>query len=308
VKLMAKAKSKGSISVIIVPHSKYNTRRFTLSERASPILLGGAIVFSLAIVAFLIDYVTMTVTRAKYHELQRRVRRQEEVLASYETQVKGLQQALDKMESYVKKLNVYVGLKDTEKITETGLGGGGDPVEDSGPGPSAAPAPQEISLSQVQDLNRKAESIQKNLVTLSDIADSNTVQLASTPSIWPTVGWVAAGFGYRTDPFTQKRQFHYGIDIATSYGNQIVAPADGIVVETKTDRISGRTIVISHGWGITTHYFHLDKWLVHPGQKVKRGDVIGLVGKSGKATGPHLHYEIRVNDKAQNPMDYILEE
>ncbi len=302
------AKSKGRFSVIIVPHSKSNTRRFTLSERASRILMGAAVLFCLAIVAFLVDYFTMTVTRVKYHDLQRQTRRQEETLATYQTQVKGLQTTIDKMESYVKKLNVYMGLKDTEKITETGLGGGDDPPQDLVSGPSEAPSPQELSLSHVQDLSRKADGLQKNLITLSDIAENRSVQLASTPSIWPTVGWVAAGFGYRTDPFTLMRQFHYGLDIATSYGNPVIAPADGIVVETKNDRIMGRAIVISHGWGITTHYFHLDKWLVRPGQKVKRGDVIGLVGKSGKATGPHLHYEVRVNDKAQNPITYIYEE
>jgi len=301
-------KSKGSLSVFVVPHSKSNTRRFTLSQRASRILLGSVIVFSLAIIAFLVDYFTMTITRVKYRELQKQTRRQEETMATYENQVKGLQTTIERMESYVKKLNVYVGLKDTEKITETGLGGGDDPAQDLASGPSEAPPPQELSLSHVQDLSRKADSLQKNLMMLSDIAENKSVQLASTPTIWPTVGWLAAGFGYRTDPFTQKRQFHYGIDIATSYGNPIIAPADGIVVETKTDRITGKAIVISHGWGVTTHFFHLDKWLVRPGQKVKRGDVIGLVGKSGKATGPHLHYEVRVNDKAQNPIIYIYEE
>lgn len=301
-------KSKGSLSVFIVPHSKSNTRRFTLSQRASRILLGSAIVFSLAMIAFLVDYFTMTVTRVKYRELQKQTRRQEETLATYRTQVQGLQKTIAKTESYVKKLNVYAGLKDTDKITETGLGGGGDPAEDPGSGPSEAPPQQELNLSQIQDLSRKADSLQKNLMTLNDFFESNSVLLASTPSIWPTVGWVAGGFGYRTDPFTQKRQFHNGIDIATSYGNQIIAPADGIVVETKTDRITGKAVVISHGWGVTTHFFHLDKWLVRPGQKVKRGDVIGQVGKTGKATGPHLHYEVRVNDKAQNPISYILEE
>ncbi|MBN2206665.1 MAG: peptidoglycan DD-metalloendopeptidase family protein [Candidatus Aminicenantes bacterium] len=301
-------KSKGSLSVIIVPHSESSTRRITLSRRASRILIGGAILFSLAIVVFLADYVTMSFTRAKYRDLQRETQEQREMLAAYETQVTSLRATIDKMESYVKKLNVYAGLKDTEKITETGLGGGGDPAAEPASGPSEPVPPQQINLAQIQDLSRKADGLEKNLVTLNEYFEANAVLLASTPSIWPTVGWIVGGFGYRTDPFTLKRQFHYGIDIATSYGNPIVAPADGIVVETKVDRMTGRAVVISHGWGVTTHYFHLDKWLVRPGQKVRRGDTIGLVGKSGKATGPHVHYEVRVNDKAQNPMGFILEE
>jgi murein DD-endopeptidase MepM/ murein hydrolase activator NlpD len=301
-------KSKGSLSVIIVPHSKSNTRRFTLSQRASRILLAGAGLFVMAVVAFLVDYFTMSFTRAKYRELQRVTQQQKEMLAVFETQVTGLRATIDKMESYVKKLNVYAGLKDSERITETGLGGGPDPSAEPASGPSEAEPPQELSLSQIQDLSRKADGLEKNLVTLNEYFETNAALLASTPSIWPTVGWVVGGFGFRTDPFTLKRQFHYGLDISTSYGNQIVAPADGIVVETKSDRMTGRAVVISHGWGVTTHYFHLDKWLVRPGQKVRRYDVIGLVGKSGKATGPHVHYEVRVNDKAQNPMGFILEE
>jgi murein DD-endopeptidase MepM/ murein hydrolase activator NlpD len=301
-------KSKGSLSVLIVPHSKSSTRRLTLSRRASRILLGGAILFTLAVVGFLVDYFTMSFTRAKYRELQRQTQQQKEQLAVYEAQVTGLRATIGKMESYVKKLNVYAGLKDAERITETGLGGGGEPAEAPASGPSESDPPQELSLSQIQDLSRKADGLEKNLVTLNDYFETNAVLLASTPSVWPTVGWVVGGFGYRTDPFTLKRQFHNGLDIATSYGNPIVAPADGIVVETKTDRMTGRAVVISHGWGVTTHFFHLDKWLVRPGQKLRRGDVIGLVGKSGKATGPHVHYEVRVNDKPQNPMGFILEE
>lgn len=301
-------KSKGCLSVIIVPHSKSSTRRLTLSRRLTRVLLGGAILFGLALVVFLIDYFTMSFTRAKYRDLQRETLEQRELLAAYETQVTGLRATIEKMDSYVKKLNVYAGLKDAERITETGLGGGADPAAEPGSGPSEAEPPQDLNLSRIQDLSRKADGLEKNLVTLNDYFEANAVLLASTPSIWPTVGWVVGGFGYRTDPFTQKRQFHYGIDIATSYGNPIVAPADGIVVETKVDRMTGRAVVLSHGWGVTTHYFHLDKWLVKPGQKIRRGDTIGLVGKSGKATGPHVHYEVRVNDKAQNPMGFILEE
>jgi len=301
-------KNKGGLSVIIVPHSESSTRRFTLSRRTSRILLGGATLFALAVLVFLIDYVTMSFTRAKYRELQRTTQQQKEMLAVYETQVTSLRATIDKMEPYVKKLNIFMGLKDTEKITETGLGGGEEPAEGTTSGPSESELSQELSLSNIQGLNQRAENLQRNLITLNEVAESKSVMLASTPSIWPTVGWVVGGFSYRTDPFTLKRQFHNGIDIATSYGNPIVAPADGIVIETKTDRMTGRAVVVSHGWGITTHYFHLDKWLVKPGQKVRRGDVIGLVGKSGKATGPHVHYEVRVNDKPQNPMGYIFEE
>jgi len=138
--------------------------------------------------------------------------------------------------------------------------------------------------------------------------ETQTAKLASTPTIWPTYGWVSSPFSYRTDPFTGKRTFHYGIDIATNFGNPVVATADGIVLKLGNDKISGRYVVLNHGGGLTTHYLHLSKFLVKAGQKIKRGDVIGLVGKSGKALGPHLHYEVRLNNRPVNPYQYILEE
>jgi murein DD-endopeptidase MepM/ murein hydrolase activator NlpD len=104
------------------------------------------------------------------------------------------------------------------------------------------------------------------------------------------------------------QQFHRGIDIAGSIGNPVVATADGIVVNLNQDKIFGRSILISHGGGLTTFYGHLNKFLVKAGQKVRRGDVIGELGNSGKATGPHVHYEVHLNDKAINPYFYILEE
>ena len=119
---------------------------------------------------------------------------------------------------------------------------------------------------------------------------------------------MASAFGWRDDPFTGKRTFHYGIDIATQTGNPIAATADGIVVTTKREKIGGRTIILSHRFGYQTVYCHLSKFLVKPGQRVKRGDVIGLVGRTGKALGPHVHYEVRVNNKEVNPFYYILEE
>ncbi|MFW6160456.1 MAG: M23 family metallopeptidase, partial [Acidobacteriota bacterium] len=99
-----------------------------------------------------------------------------------------------------------------------------------------------------------------------------------------------------------------GIDIATHYGNPVAATADGVVIQTKSEKIGGNTIKISHRGGYTTIYCHLSKFLVKPGQKIKRGETIGLVGSTGKALGPHVHYEIKRDGKSLNPYYYVLEE
>jgi murein DD-endopeptidase MepM/ murein hydrolase activator NlpD len=203
------------------------------------------------------------------------------------------------------------GLRSSEVMGELGIGGGDttgmEPVDPS-KGPSIPAAGQAVSLQEAKALALEADDVGKSLDVLASYFESQIVKLASTPTIWPTIGWVSSPFTFRDDPFTGKRQFHYGIDIATNFGNPIVSTADGIVISLDNDKIGGKNIIISHGNGITTHYLHLSKFLVKSGQKVKRGDVIGLVGKTGKAQGPHLHYEVRVNDKPVNPYNYILEE
>jgi murein DD-endopeptidase MepM/ murein hydrolase activator NlpD len=130
--------------------------------------------------------------------------------------------------------------------------------------------------------------------------------LAHTPSIWPAMGWVTSGFGFRTDPFTGLTQMHEGMDISNQLGTLVIASADGVVSDVANDRVYGRILVISQGFGMTTRYAHLNKVLVRIGQKVNRGDKIAEVGMSGKTTGPHLHYEVRVNGIPVNPMGYIL--
>jgi murein DD-endopeptidase MepM/ murein hydrolase activator NlpD len=236
---------------------------------------------------------------------------QKRLLAEYEESIKRLSDTVKNFENYAKKLNVMAGLRSPEVMEELGIGDGDTAdiePEDAGRGPSVPAEGQAVSLQEAKDLALKAEDVGKSLDVLASYFESQTIKLASTPTIWPTIGWVSSPFTYRDDPFTGKRQFHYGLDIATNFGNPIVATADGIVISLGNDKMGGKNAIISHGNGLTTHYLHLSKFLVGSGQKVKRGDVIGLVGKTGKALGPHLHYEVRLNNKPANPYNYILEE
>ncbi len=152
------------------------------------------------------------------------------------------------------------------------------------------------------------ERIDKNFNTLISFFEQRTKKLASTPTIWPATGWLTSAFGKRTDPFTRKIAFHNGLDIAASSGNPIRATADGFVSHVKREKLGGNVVIISHGGGYTTVYCHLSKFKVKTGQKVKRDDIIGLIGQTGKSLGPHLHYEVRVNGTPVNPYYHILEE
>lgn len=140
---------------------------------------------------------------------------------------------------------------------------------------------------------------------LQRFLEKQRLLLASTPSLWPTTGWLSSGFGYRKSPFGEKTVFHNGIDISTRRGASIAAPAAGIVSKIRYDHISGRVLCVSHGFGFKTVYAHLKSILVKEGQTVNRGDVIALVGNSGRSTGPHLHYEVHLNNLPVNPLRYV---
>jgi murein DD-endopeptidase MepM/ murein hydrolase activator NlpD len=132
-------------------------------------------------------------------------------------------------------------------------------------------------------------------------------EIKRIPSIPPVRGVFSSGFGIRRDPFTGGLEFHKGIDISAPTGTPVVAPADGRVEKAEWNSGGyGNVVVINHGRGIKTLYAHLSKILVREGQKVRRGQIIGLVGSTGKSIAPHVHYEVEVNGKAVNPIRYIL--
>lgn len=131
------------------------------------------------------------------------------------------------------------------------------------------------------------------------------VRANSAPNLWPVEGQVTGSFGERIDPFNGEGAFHSGVDIASAYGQPVIAPADGVVSFADFLGGYGKVIMIDHGHGISTRYGHLSGFAVVAGQHVQRGDSIGYVGLSGRSTGPHLHYEVRINDTPVNPYKYL---
>ncbi|MCM3881699.1 MAG: M23 family metallopeptidase [Vicinamibacterales bacterium] len=127
----------------------------------------------------------------------------------------------------------------------------------------------------------------------------------ATPSIWPIHGWLSASFGMRPDPFTGQRDFHPGLDISADKGTPILATADGLVELAAPSGDYGNLVVVNHGYGLVTRYGHLSKFAVWTGKQVQRGEVLGYVGATGRATGPHLHYEILANGRLMNPMQLL---
>lgn len=151
------------------------------------------------------------------------------------------------------------------------------------------------------------EGIESRLDTVRQSIERRNALANATPSMWPATGWLSSGMGVRQDPVTGASDYHSGLDIAGEKGQPVYATASGKVTHVGYQGAYGNLIVIDHGFGLETRYGHLSNYTVKSGAQVKRGDVIGKVGATGRATGYHLHYEVLANGKLLNPLQLLTQ-
>lgn len=228
-------------------------------------------------------------------------------LQMVQEKVSHIDETLDRVERFDQKLRAITALSDSERGLPMG------PLE----GPeSGIPGtldgiggldPDDDLPDRLEALVEEASRNERSLAQLHRYFEDQQSLLASTPSIWPARGWVTSDFGVRLDPYTAKRVVHRGMDIANRPGTPVIAPADGVVVFAGSEGGYGKVLVLDHGYGVKTRYAHLSTIDVQRGEKIKRGQGIAAVGNTGRSTGPHLHYEVRVNGIPENPRKFILE-
>jgi len=161
------------------------------------------------------------------------------------------------------------------------------------------------SVEQYTFLKKNAAAIAISAGGLRLVPSFSFADSTYTPAIWPVLGHITDSFGERLDPFSGEGAFHRGVDVASDYGAPVHATADGVITIAENHSGYGRLVVIDHGFGITTWYAHLSAFSAIPGARVKRGEVIGYTGISGRSTGPHVHYEVRMNNAPINPWRYM---
>jgi murein DD-endopeptidase MepM/ murein hydrolase activator NlpD len=213
----------------------------------------------------------------------------------YEAAVVQMSEKLASVEAVAGKLAQAVGLKDIP--SERPSGGAG----------VAFGARADIFGEESASLRKRMENLDTSFDRLEQAWGERLKVLASTPSLAPVSGFFSDGFGWRRDPIDGSREFHKGVDIVASTGTPVRASADGLVTAAGRMAGYGGMIQLVHGFGMTTRYGHLSKVMVTPGQRVKRGDVIGLVGSTGRSTGPHLHYEVFRAGVQVDPRKYLGE-
>jgi murein DD-endopeptidase MepM/ murein hydrolase activator NlpD len=221
-----------------------------------------------------------------------------EVNQELETTISEVQGRLDEFEERTTQLALAAGME-AEAVGFSGVGGPGTRVGSGGPYDRVPESPFTLTA-QGRWVEDQLTMVERRLVEKGHI-------LSSTPTVAPVRGLITDGFGRRKDPFTGRLAFHRGLDISARRGTPILAPADGFVVFAGRNGGLGRTVRLSHDFGFTTVYGHLDDISVEPGDVIHRGQQIGLLGNSGRSTGPHLHYEVHVDGSAKNPLYYILD-
>jgi murein DD-endopeptidase MepM/ murein hydrolase activator NlpD len=287
-------------TLIVVPHAKARFRKFQVSVRLTRWVLTAMGVLALMLVGILAHYTWIAVEVAELKRLKTENLALATKAKAYEENAGQLQAKLLALQGMVNKLGVMAGVDQVLPDASIGGVGGLTRVETTAPSVDIATA--------LRSMDEKVGNLTDKSTKLEAFFRDQRQQLASTPSIWPVRGYLSENFGKRIDPFTGQPDFHPGLDISTPVGTKVMAPADGVVVFCGQKNGYGNALVVDHGYGIVTRYGHLAGFNVKPGQRVRRGDVIAFVGNTGRSTAPHLHYEVWVDDQAQNPIHFILDE
>ncbi|AEE92725.1 Peptidase M23 [Tepidanaerobacter acetatoxydans Re1] len=298
---------KEKFTMMVIPHSGKSTFAVSVSAKTLKIA-GGLLAATLIGVMIFVSNIYLS-----YNKFKTRTEELSVIAKDYNVLQKQLEFFVEKTSTLEKKMS------ELEKL-DTDLRGllEGDPAlktsikkEDKQLDMSRAVITsrsgldRQRAISQLRILELKIPDQEQSLEELKDAVIQRNDRLSHTPSGYPVSGNITSKFGYRKSPFGSRQEFHDGLDIGASYGATIVATADGMVTFTGYRSGYGRTVTISHGYGFETSYCHNSSILVKTGQQVKKGQGIAKVGSSGRSTGPHLHYMVRLNGQLQDPANFL---
>jgi len=275
--------------VVVLAHSlRGRLRRIHIPHKFVYVVLALALVGCFSMLGFVASYARMAWKVANYNNLKRET---DGLRARYQALLKSVDQTNQQMASLqllAKEVAVAYGVRER-------LGGPAEISSEGRLGPSIAESLEDY------DYLRAVRRL-----SLAGSVGHRIERRASRPSIWPVEGRLMSAFGRREDPFSSEQAFHAGVDISAPMGVPVHVTADGIVVYSDWESGYGRLIVVDHGGGVQTYYAHLSRSFVHLGQEIRRADVIGAVGATGRVTAPHLHYEVRQGGNPVNPYTFHL--
>lgn len=294
--------NKKFYTIMVVPHAAAKFRRLKISQNfliAAGCFVGALFVAGLMFPHFL---VRSAILRSRLDKVSLENAELKRANEKFDQALNDLRGRLADFETKATKFAMMVGVEDAAAQQ---MGAGGSSFDLKGLTPKAS---QAVIESEIKTLQERSGVLQDSFRVLDMAFQKQSLLLSSTPSIYPVRGLLGNGYGWRRDPFTGMRDFHQGLDLVAPSGTKVVAPADGIVTRVGPAGGFGQSVFVAHGYGIVSRYGHLSGYNVRVGQRVKRGDVMGFVGSTGRSTGPHLHYELLVHQRNVDPVKYILEE
>ena len=307
---------KDEFTIVIFPGPLSTPRKLRLSKRLVKISILVSFVVLIGVLGssfyFIQQYLKLQDSETELVKLRRESKISKIRVEKFAQQVKNFETEMVRLERFEKKLRVITALENSPRSIEKNWGVGGPYGLSTNSfttamGRGAANMVERLSNG-LGHLGKQAKIQSISFQELDNFFKNQKSLLSSTPSIWPTRGWVTSRFGFRKSPFTGLREKHEGWDIAARNGAPVRTTADGVVVVEGREYGYGNLVEIDHGYGLVTRYGHNSKHLVKVGDRVKRGQVVVLVGNTGRSTGPHLHYEVLLNGVPVNPKNYILED
>lgn len=291
--------TKRFYTFIIVPNASSRLHKLRLPVQVMYILAAIGVISFFVAVGLGFSFTKMAFKVSDYNTLQAENTELKVEKKNLEVSTKKLSTKLSDLETLSAKLTALI--ENDEFLKKRAKGGVGGTKTDY----RTADILKEISDLDIKSLKNRANDLETNLNLLQQKAEKRAMVQRYTPTIWPLKGRIGSGFGIRQDPFGADSESHLGLDIQGMFGTPVHAPADGVVIFAGRKSDYGNLIIIDHGNGVTTRLGHLSRFRAKLGRAVTKGEVVGYVGMTGRTTGPHLHYEVRMNDRPVNPRKYL---
>ena len=292
-------------TLMIIPNRKSGVKKISVPKTFIRNIIIASVVVTLVTLYVIYDYASIKRDRAELARLRAQTKEQSQQFQDLAMRIDEFSSRMEELRQTDKKIRVLA--YETSKDKKLPLGIGGSDHETRIKDLLNQDHDKLITGMHkgIEKLNEDAKDREKSFDELLAFLHEQKSILASTPSLWPVTGWITSEFGIRQSPFSSGLEFHKGVDISTRFGKEVVAPADGLVVTSAFDSSDGNYIKIDHGHGLATGFAHLSRMAVKQGVRVKKGQIIGYVGDTGRSTGSHLHYAVFVNNIPVNPKRYL---
>jgi murein DD-endopeptidase MepM/ murein hydrolase activator NlpD len=330
---------------LITSNRREETRSITLRASWVKAGLAAAVIGAVLAVAIGVDYFGLLLEQGENKRLQAENEQLTRQFQIVESKLSSLEGSLDRIKTLTTKIKLITNIEDEDRVMKLSAGplprieqNMAEYDQEEAQAEERGPASTEFIKSDAQFLEKppldemrgelaathdqgyadlsiridksvhESALREQGVIRLQELLQERQSILNATPNIKPARGWFTSRFGYRVDPFTGRVDAHLGLDIAAPPGSPVMSTADGVVSYIGYEAGYGKIVAIDHGFGVRTRYGHNSQIYVELGQKVKRRDVISAVGSTGRSSGPHVHYEVRINDVPVDPMNYILDE